>query len=42
MDSKENEVDSLWKYINKLEFCMIQIYKDKIRFKKSIKNKLKK
>ena len=42
MDSGEIEVDSLWKYINKLEFCMLQIYKDKVRYKKNIKNKLKK
>ena len=41
-DKSNNENQLLWNYVNKLEFLLVQSYKEKYKFKTKIKSKLKK
>jgi hypothetical protein len=37
----DTEVAQLWKYIHKLEYLLLQCYKEKVKYKKTVKEKLR-
>jgi hypothetical protein len=42
METNSEEITNLWKYIHKLEYLLIQSYKEKLKYKQTVKDKLKK
>ena len=42
MEANISDTDALWKYINKLEYIVLQSVKDRIAYKKEVKEKLRK
>jgi hypothetical protein len=42
MDGNTGDINAMWKYINKLEYIVLQSVKERIAYKKQVKEKLKK
>jgi hypothetical protein len=42
MEGETNDINALWKYINKLEYIVLQSVKERLAYKKEVKEKLRK
>jgi hypothetical protein len=42
MEGETNDIDALWKYINKLEYIVLQSVKGRMAYKKKVKINLRK
>ncbi len=41
MEEESNNIDAMWKYINKLEYIVLQSVKERLAYKKDVKHKLR-